>query len=230
MLRIFVLIILITSGLAHAHQVTKVYRADIRYPDEVFKNGFRSWGTNINYMSHILGISGSLGARNSAFIPTTSSQDVAEGFARERARILDRTYYVYDIRATDNFYPALDSVYHIYDSHHERVSEDVRMTVAREHEYSAYQHISPQQIRSATSFTHVNGRWVQSVIVNPGYVENNSRSHDGPYIGHNTAPSNHTARLLVGPSQIGASFMPPEDAAHSRSALSCAVCLQKFLF
>ncbi|WP_423775565.1 scabin-related ADP-ribosyltransferase [Cedecea davisae] len=91
--------------------VSSVYRADIRSPDRVFVEGFRAWGTNTNFISHILGLSGAIGSRNSAFIPTTSNYDIAAEFAREGAFAIGQEYYVYNIRATDNMYPALDTVY-----------------------------------------------------------------------------------------------------------------------
>ncbi|MGK0688817.1 scabin-related ADP-ribosyltransferase [Serratia marcescens] len=204
--------------------VSSVYRADIRSPDRVFVEGFRAWGTNTNFISHILGLSGATGSRNSAFIPTTSNHDIAAEFARERAVATGQEYYVYNIRATDNMYPALDTVYNIYDSYNVRVSEDVRGTVAREQEYSAYSNISPQQIRSVEVLRFSNGHWTSETRDNPNYVESSTRSHDGPYMNSNSHPLNHTARLLVGFSAIGAEFLPSDDYDNHRPPISCFNC------
>ncbi|EQA1624945.1 scabin-related ADP-ribosyltransferase [Enterobacter asburiae] len=210
---------------AYALPVKTVYRADIRTPDEVFSKGFTAWGTNVNYISHILGLSGASGSRDSAFIPTTSNHDIANDFARERAVATGQPYYIYNIRGTDNMYPALESVYDIYDTHNTRVSDDVRATVSREQEYSAYSHISPQQIRSVEILEFSGGQWVINTRENPNFIEEDSHTHDGPYQGSESHPLNHTARLLTGFSAIGAEFIPQEDYDRNRQAVFCLSCL-----
>ena len=212
------------SGQCLAITVSTVYRADIRTPDRVFSEGFRAWGTNTNYISHVLGLSGVSGSRNSAFIPTTSNYDIAAEFARERAIATGQEYYIYNVRATDNMYPALESVYNIYDSHNVRVSEDVRGTVSREQEYSAYSFISPQQIRSVEVLRFGDGHWTSETRSNPNYQDSPTRSHDGPYTNSNSHPLNHTARLLIGFSGIGAEFLPEDDYENHHPPVSCWNC------
>lgn len=224
----FFFLLVFLTGSVNAITVKTVYRADIRNPEQVFLEGFTAWGTNINYMSHILGLSGSSGQRNSAFIPTSSNHDIADNFARERAVATGSTYYIYNIRATDNFYPALDTVYHIYDTHNVRVSDDVRATVAREQEYTAYSSISSSQIRSVEMLTFTNGQWVTETRENPNYIDDaTTHSHDGPYLGSDNSPLNHSARLLVGFSGIGAAFIPSEDQERNHPAIFCLNCLGK---
>lgn len=213
-----------TSTTTFALPVKIVYRADLRAPDDVFNNGFRAWGVNVNYISHILGLSGMSGSRDSAFIPTTSNHDIANNFARERAVATGQSYHIYNIRATDNMYPALESVYHVYDANGVRVSDDIRATVSREQEFSAYSYISPQQIRSVEILRFSNGQWIVETRENPNYVEENSHTHDGPYEGSTSHPLNHTARLLVGSSLIGAAFIPEEDYNAHRPPISCLGC------
>lgn len=226
LVRFFSVIILFTITVhAYALPVKTVYRADIRKPDEIFTKGFTAWGVNVNYISHILGLSGASGSRDSAFIPTTSNHDIADRFARERAVATGQAYYIYNIRGTDNMYPALESVYSIYDSHNTRVSDDVRSTVSREQEYSAYSHISPQQIRSVEIVEFLNGEWVVSSRENPNFIAEDSHTHDGPYQGSQSHPLNHTARLLTGNTVIGAEFIPQEDYDRNRPAVFCLNCL-----
>lgn len=222
------LMLFIFYGICTANAITvkTVYRADNRPPDEVFQNGFTAWGTNINYISHILGLSGTTGSRDSAFIPTSSNHDIANNFARERAVATGSPYYIYNIRATDNFYPALETVYHIYDQHNIRVSDDVRATVAREQEYTAYNIISSTQIRSVETIRFENGEWITESRSNPNYIESqNTHSHDGPFTSSDTSPLDHRARLLVGLSAIGADFLPLEDVDRRPPALFCSSCL-----
>lgn len=122
-------------------------------------------------------------------------------------------------------YPALESVYHIYDEDNVRVSDDIRATVSREQEYSAYSHISPQQIKSVEILRFSNGQWSVETRENPNYVDENSQTHDGPYEGSTSHPLNHTARLLVGSLLIGAAFIPESDYIANRPSISCLSCL-----
>lgn len=70
----------------------------------------------------------------------------------------------------------------------------------------------------------MNGRWRSKTRYNPYYVDSSTRSHDGPYMNSPNHPLNHTARLLVGFSPIGAEFLPPDDHDDHHPAISCLNC------
>lgn len=81
-----------------------VWRADSRPPDVIFQQGFSSYGTDMDYVQHVVGES-SLTER-SAFISTTKDQSMAYdwaiyGLLHHQPRPLH--YCIYQIRATDNF-------------------------------------------------------------------------------------------------------------------------------
>lgn len=194
------------STLLHAKPVYTVYRADSRAYGDVFQNGFQAWGNNINFNAHILGISTATGSRNSAFISTTSSEDVADRFARERTLVLSQPYYIYNIRPTNNFYSALNTMYHLYDLHNVRVPNTTRATLAKEQEYAAYSYISPVQIRSVTVLEYVDGVIHQLIVLNPHYQYDVTHTNTSPYTGSDSDQLNVSPRLLVSPSGLGASF------------------------
>lgn len=223
----FLIIILLISSSANAITVRTTFRADSRPPDAVFRDGFRAFGVNINYYSHILGIS--LIERNSAFISTTSNIDVASRFARERADLNNNIYYIYNIRATDNFYPALETIDLIYENNHQRIGEDIRLTVAREQEYSAYNQISPQQIRSVTTVQYINSAWHEVTTANPNYVDGDTHSHDGPWTTNNPTPLNPRPRLLTNTQGIGVNFLPQPEVEQRRLPFWCLFCLHSEL-
>ncbi|UGA36174.1 hypothetical protein JOS77_16955 [Chromobacterium haemolyticum] len=75
--------------------VSKVYRADSRPPEDVFKNGFSAWGININFNAHVLGLSGSSGSRDSAFIPTTSAESIAQRFATDLRNVSSQGCHIF---------------------------------------------------------------------------------------------------------------------------------------
>lgn len=117
--------------------VTTVYRSDSREYHDVFKNGFISWGNNINFAAHITGMSGFARQRNSAFISTTSSLSFAEEYARDRAHNFGNFFYIYTIRATDNMYSAIATMNHLYTLDHEEMSPVTRRILDEEQEWSA---------------------------------------------------------------------------------------------
>jgi hypothetical protein len=54
-----------------------LFRGDSRHPNEVFADGFSSWGTNYDLQAHVHGR-----GRDSGYISTSGSQSMAESFAR----------------------------------------------------------------------------------------------------------------------------------------------------
>lgn len=192
LVRAYMLIIFfVISDVAFSMPVSTVYRADSREPGDVFVKGFSAWGLNMNFNSHILGVSGRRGTRDSAFIPTTSSQNAANRFATDLLNVSSEGLaYVYNIRPVTNFYSALDTIYHIYDSAGVRVPDTLRATLASEQEYSAYQHIPTELIRSVTIYSRAeNGSISTRVENNPNYIQSDSHSNENPFTSGEQEPN-----------------------------------------
>lgn len=167
---------------AFSQPVSRVFRADSRPPEDVFENGFQAWGTNINFNAHVLGISGRRGSRDSAFIPTTSNIQSAENFALDLLNVSpDATAYVYVIRATDNFYSAMTTMYNLYDSAGIRLPDTTRATIAAEQEYSAYSYITGQQILYVMAYSREDGETVRTISSNPYYERLQTHSNEEPF-------------------------------------------------
>lgn len=94
----------------------------------------------------------------------------------------DATAYFYAIRATDNFYSAMTTMYNLYDSAGIRLPDTTRATIAAEQEYSAYSYISPQQIVYAFSYSRVDGRIGRTLHVNQNYEPSDTHSNEEPFI------------------------------------------------
>ncbi len=162
---------LIFNNLAIARPVSSVYRADSRAPSDVFSNGFHAWGTNINFNAHIQGVSGRRGTRDSAFIPTTSSLQAAERFSMDLLNVSpSQVSYIYHVRPTHNFYSALTTIHYIYDFAGVRIPDSIRRVISEEQEYSAYQQIQPELVRSVTIYTRLSDGTIRtSEDLNPRY-------------------------------------------------------------
>lgn len=182
--------------------VKKVYRADTRPPSDVFANGFNAWGTNTNFNAHVLGVSGGRGSRNSAFIPTTINENVADRFATDLMNVSpDNVSYVYTIRATPNMYEASHTMFTLYGRLNQRVPDITRQTMAEEAEYSAVAYIVPQQIRSVRIMSRLpNGESSITTQDNPHFIEDNqSQASDTAY--PDLSPTiTVTPMLMMGPS------------------------------
>ncbi|MDE6894391.1 MAG: hypothetical protein K2J02_03395 [Malacoplasma sp.] len=88
-----------------------IYRIDSRSPEEIFEEGFQTWGSNTNFFEHILGRS--LGddipeASRSGIISASDSPDSSlrffGGMLTDPLESLE--YYLYEIRADNNVYSA----------------------------------------------------------------------------------------------------------------------------
>lgn len=96
--------------------VEYVYRIDDRRPEDIFTSGFSSWGSNTDVEAHLRGTtcvahsstperSGT--AMTSAYIATSLTQDRALSIASVLHTLNPNTrYYLYRIRADQNFYSA----------------------------------------------------------------------------------------------------------------------------
>lgn len=193
--------------------VTTVYRADSRDYHDVFKNGFISWGNNINFAAHVTGISGFSRQRNSAFISTTASLAFADEYARDRGRNFGHFFYIYNIRATDNMYSALATMNHLYTIHNEDMNSVMRRFLDEEQEWSALIDIPGDQIRSVTIVEYYQGHYYESNINNPYYLAEETHASTEPFTGSDhLALDDNAPFLLVGPG-IGASFVSSADSA-----------------
>ncbi|NUR04634.1 MAG: hypothetical protein HOY79_51470 [Streptomyces sp.] len=67
-----------SGGFSQGQLPGVVYRGDDRTPNDIFANGFTSWGTNYDLVNHVRGDR----AHNSGYISTSGSRDVSETFAR----------------------------------------------------------------------------------------------------------------------------------------------------
>lgn len=192
-----------------------VYRADGRSPDIVFVEGFISWGSNNNIVAHALGLTGGLGDRTSAFIPTSPNPDSAMRFVNNALSINPRgfRYYMYDIRADDNFYFLSNVVYEIYDrNYRRRIGDDLRATLCTEVEYTAHRQIHPSQIRGVTTYYRDDqGMLIEEYTENRNFVDLDTEANNGEYFPANwvgTVPGIGTAFIFIGNDPVRASQAP----------------------
>lgn len=102
--------------------VNRVYRFDSRPPEVIFKQGFKSWGDNMDLLAHISGDScaGPRETRDSGFISTGADEDGVIDAARAKIEFLSQNMtkeekkklkiYVYTIEPDSRFYPAVESL------------------------------------------------------------------------------------------------------------------------
>ena len=95
---------------------TFVYRMDYRKPADIFARGFEALGDNDSLEDHVSGSSCRTGTSTTAFVATTSKEQFAIDWGRDRALIHPGAteFYVYKMRATDNFYSAGASLREAY--------------------------------------------------------------------------------------------------------------------
>ncbi|WP_449544145.1 hypothetical protein [Lelliottia nimipressuralis] len=206
-----------TSFFCNALPVSTVYRADSWPPSDLFRNGFHAWGTHINYNSHILGVSGGRGSRDSAFIPTTSARTSAQRFAIDLLNVSQSNFsYVYTIRPTRNFYSALTTMYYLYDNYGQSryIPSETRAMLAREQEYSAYQNIPAQLVRSVVIYSRASDGSITEVEeFNPYYIQDHTYSNDDPFT-YGMPYSINVAPILI----MGGSLMNINNEQPSPSA------------
>lgn len=193
----------------YADPIPLFYRADSRGPEDVFINGFTSWGNNINFYAHVTGHSTEEGIQNSAFIATTASLDSAMSFVKDR--VLDtpgQIYYIYVIRPTNNFYSVELTVEHLYSIHNKIMHDILKETIKKEQEYAALSFIAPQQIKQADEIkynldTH---EYEDATIDNQNYNNIATYANANPYTGSDSYPLNLEPILFVAPPLQSASF------------------------
>ncbi|CAK7192403.1 Pertussis toxin subunit 1 [Commensalibacter sp. Nvir] len=178
-------IFLLSLGPSQAASQKYVYRADDQGPGVTFNRGFQTWGNNINVALHIRGYSTSTGSRNSAFISTTTQSSFAYTFMRQRIQP-GQVYYVYQIRADENFYSALRTMNHLAQRWNTRVDPLLINTLLRENEYIAYNGIPADHIESVTTYR---------LNASTGELENLGSSSNSRYVNANTGTNENPFTL-----------------------------------
>ncbi len=194
--RIVLMALLMVLAPAHATPPTTVYRYDSRNYEDVFQNGFTSWGGNDNILEHLTGRSCANSAtRNSAFISTSRSETYTRVYLDSRMMDAFRAQqagegtgdfygYIYHIRADTNFYEAVSSYLSYVETYGEgSASLGAGALATYQSEWLAHRRISGSNIRGVTRI-HRNGRTgevSEQYIPNPGYVESATAGNPGPY-------------------------------------------------
>lgn len=171
-------ILMLTVNSVCAQPVTTVYRSDFREPGEVFSTGFHNWGENDSIEEHVQSTSSGLNSvRDSAFVSTSWDRQSAINVAL--LYMTETPFYIYDIRATDNFYnvPLTLDTYG-YEELHEDFED--------QHEYAALGGISAAQIISATRYTVAFVQGIPQVTEhettsNPNYERIPTQANERPY-------------------------------------------------
>lgn len=155
-----------------------VYRMDKRPPSEIFKHGFKTWGDNDNLFEHVEGISmGITDGSGSAFVSTTSDLQYAIEFA-QAVRLEE--FYIYEIRATDNFYSLNITFTHFAQT--DPGYNEILYNFASSNEFAAYHGISNSQIIRATLYTVQNNETLPGqVFENELYQYEVTTANSSPY-------------------------------------------------
>ncbi|OBU07247.1 enterotoxin A family protein [Morganella psychrotolerans] len=182
--KILILIGLISVSMS-AVAIDKVYRADGRSPDEIFKSGLRSWGNNPNMIDHVSDVTAANGNRTTAFISTSTNINSAERFLDRGIRTSESgRFYIYHIRPSRNFYYISDLINTLYARENLTLNNYHRSLFGGEVEYSALRHIESTQIYGVTAY-HINeqGQLVTEPFrVNPYYTHGNAEVYDSPIV------------------------------------------------
>ncbi|GLQ89342.1 hypothetical protein ISS98_08635 [Dyella flagellata] len=179
---------------AHADPPAWVYRVDFRPPEKIFRDGFVPYGSNTDLREHEEGTSCGVGDRvatastaDSAYVSVASELERAVMFANSYGGVSD--IWLYEIRATDTFYNALDTttsgLTHADSSVRQRAFDLLNNragAMAIEGEYVALNGISETLIRRATRYVWQDNRYVatQEVRANPLYIDGNTRANEQP--------------------------------------------------
>lgn len=148
-----------------------VYRVDERSPSQIFRDGFTSWGNNMDLLDHVSGISCHGNSYGSAFIPTSASRNSALRIANEifssrlpRPQIL----YLYRIRADSRFYNVYSNLESIDERANIEIENNLYYMADRQEEVVALRRIPTTQIHQVTELSYNNGE------VNEGTMSSNN--------------------------------------------------------
>lgn len=102
---IFFLLSLFSTSIVSAEENNGVlFRVDTRGPDDIFHNGFTSFGENDNVREHSRGRSCAGREQNSAFISVSADPVYTANYARRLYQLTGSEVYVYLIRSTRDMY------------------------------------------------------------------------------------------------------------------------------
>jgi len=185
-----VFLICLSSTIVLAAPPKYVYRMDSRPPEDIFINGFSSWGENDNVFSHITGAScveQDQQHRDSGFISTSANREWAMAMTYIRSRqFTDENIYYYRIRADGNFYNAESSLELYARNNPDTVVSEFNYLPAR----TATEYITPNNIpvenidMVITFFTPGGGGdAITTSSTNPNYRDANTHASTEPYGG-----------------------------------------------
>ncbi len=162
---------------AYAHENNGVlYRVDTRGPDEIFNQGFQSFGNNYSLRDHSRGTSCVGMNRNSGFISTSADPIYAANYARRLTQHTNSPVYVYIITSSSNMYNMAQSL--------QNISYSAGIHDANtQSEWIAVDRISSSQIRGVRAYVGVETPPVQP---NPHFVDPQSVVNTVPYIENGT--------------------------------------------
>jgi len=155
MFKVFLSFLMLVSSFSLVQASDIVYRFDSRSPDEIFRDGFRPWGDNLNLLAHLSGETctyANVGTsdRDSGFVSTTTSEAFALERAGNGARRLGAEFYVYQIQPDNNAYNTLQTLEH-YDENDlgPPIPPNTFLTAATQREVFNVGAIRPNQIIGA---------------------------------------------------------------------------------
>lgn len=213
---------LIVSQIAYVQAAPQVvFRSTLTPPSEVFKDGFKSPGSNDNLPEHVNG--GSCKKGTTAFVATSSDHNfiirrwAADGLWMEPPSVYPEVY-MYSIRATDNIYSVYDSLI----STGERQDRNLAERFRHQSEWVAHGGIQASQIQSATVYrrgrTPGELQFVR-VIPNPNYEHGQTEANSAPYpVAQQQGASNLSLTPTLGLTPIAACFLSCLSPNYSRFA------------
>lgn len=170
-----------------------VYRVDERTPDEIFRTGFEPWGRNDYLLAHVLGeslLSDVPEQQRSYFVATTATLDAAYQIARARWRyapaLRTAPLYIYEIRATQNFYDVdryMDAIeQNPPEGENRQVIAAARRAYRYQREWAAAGPIDFRQVRWAREIRYRDDRIGDfREFVNDRRTDENTVANDGIY-------------------------------------------------
>ncbi|OAT22576.1 enterotoxin A family protein [Proteus myxofaciens] len=184
---LFVFIAVISAPPSFANPILPevVYRVDSRSPNDIFTNGFHTWGSNTELLHHLVGDT----SRNhtDGLISTTSSLDAALQIAADTMPIEGDESWLYLIVPNNNFYSVNDSLLNAATNHNisESISNQSLNFYTRfnwQLEYASRGNINSSQIVLAGQLRNVNGRIVSvdnSTRFNVHYIQTSPSINSG---------------------------------------------------
>lgn len=136
----FAILLMIESSCSFSAKNTgRLYRVDLRGPDEIFNDGFQSFGDNDDVRDHSRGASCRGRDENSVFISLSADPEYAASYARRLFQLHESPVYVYIINSTHSMYNMTSSLRYI------NYQAGIRDTETQS-EWIAYRSIPPVEV------------------------------------------------------------------------------------